>query len=119
MAANIQEAIDEVVQDIQPGFALAQMDTWISEMFTEAGFPAPGDFWSRESEDNRSVFDWFVPNAVARREMNVVGAGQLAVNIAINIVLKTLLAVQAAQTAGRITADQETSVVTAYTDAWE
>lgn len=123
MAANIQEAIDEVVLDIGSPAIIptlpARTQTWIDEMFTAASFNPPGDFWDNNTAEQRSVFDWVVPNLVAQNEILIIGNNQLAQNVLINVVLRTLLATQAAQIAGRITADQETSVVTAYTNAWE
>lgn len=125
MAANIQEAIDDVAEDIggasgnTPPFIAARMATWLSEMFTEAGFNPPGTFWDAEAEGERNVLDWVVPTLRAQREIAVVGQGAEAGNIAIDVVVRTLLAVQSALGRGDITADQQTSTVTAYTNAWE
>ena len=120
MSANIDEAIEDIADDIGSLFAsvVTRYGTWITEMFTEAGFNPPGTFWDPENEEERSVFDWVVPGLLTQREINNTGNGQLSANLAINTVLRTLLAVKFATIAGRITANQETSVVTAYTNAW-
>jgi hypothetical protein len=127
MAANLQEAIDDVVEDIGtigtsiPTVPTRMQTTWIPEMFTvPASFPAPGAPWDRQSANQRTVYDWSVPNIEANAEIQALGTQAVQqANIAINVVLRTLLAVQAAFAAGRITAAQVTSVVTAYTDAFE
>jgi hypothetical protein len=127
MAANIQEAIDDIALDIGgasgtvPPFIAARMITWLDLMFlVPAQFPAPGLPWNKDLLDQRSVYDWAVPTIQANAEIQALGSnGPLAGNIAINVVLRTLLAVQAALADNRITAAQVTSVVTAYTTAWE
>jgi hypothetical protein len=120
MSANIDEAISDIAEDIGGANLTVVNDygVWITQMFTEAGFNPPGTFWNPDSEDERSVYDWVIPGLRTQREINLVGDGQLGANLAINTVLRTLLAVKFATIAGRITANQETSVVTAYTNAW-
>ena len=120
MSANIDEAIDDIVEDIG-GFGatvIARYGTWITEMFTVAGFNPPGTFWDPANVEERSVYDWVVPGLRTQREITLVGNGQLGANLAIDTVLRTLLAVKFATINSRITANQETSVVTAYTNAW-
>jgi hypothetical protein len=127
MAANLQEAIDDIVRDIgaigtiPPTVPTRMQTTWIPEMFTNpAVFPGPGAPWDRQSANQRTVYDWSVPNIEANAEIQAIPAQLVqSANIVINVVLRTLLAVQAAFAAGRITADQVDSVVQAYTDAWE
>lgn len=128
MAATLQEAIDDVVRDIGaigstvPTIPTRMQTTWIPEMFTSpAAFPGPGTPWNRQDADQRTVYDWSVPNIKANADIQVLPSAQgvQQANIAINVVLRTLLAVQAAFAAGRITAAQVASVVTAYTDAFE
>lgn len=120
MSADIDEALDDIVNDIGGAEAtvVANYATWITEMFTSTGFNPPGTFWDPDNEEQRSVYDWVIPGLQTQREINLVGNGQLGANLAINTVQKTLLAVKFATINGRITADQETSVVTAYTNAW-
>lgn len=125
MAANIQEALDEICKNIGnlsahvvPPFADRWLD-WLNTIFlVPASFPAPGDPFNPQSLDERSVFDWAIPTLQAHEQIaNADPVDQR--NIAINVVYRTLLAVQTAAAEGRITADQETSVVAAYTTIWE
>lgn len=121
-AANIQEAIDDVVRDIHTPNSTAPYNAWMVNMFTPIGFKAlaVGDatFWDANNADQRTVFDWVIPSLITQREINAAGDSVLTRNREINIVQRTLLAVQAAQNANRITQDQEDTVVAAYNDAF-
>jgi hypothetical protein len=121
-AADIQEAIDDVVNNIVVGNIQTDYGTWITGMFTEAGFNAlavgSAKFWDKGSKDERTVFDWAVPSLRTQRTINAQGTTVLTKDLAINIVLRTLLAVQAATVATRITQDQEDTVVAAYNAAF-
>lgn len=129
MAATLQEAIDDIVEDIgvigtSIPLVATRITTWLNSMFVNpALFPPPGAAWNQESILQRSVYDWAVPTLEARAEIQrlalISGSNVQIANIAIDVVSRTLLAVQAAATANRITANQVTSVVTAYTAAWE
>jgi hypothetical protein len=128
VAANLQEAIDDIALDIGtasgtvpvPDQVPARMRNWLDQMFLATSlFPGPGTPWERSSVLQRSVFDWSVPTIQANAQIQAIGNGMQAGNLAINVVLRTLLAVQAAQTAGRITAAQRDSVVVIYTSCWE
>lgn len=129
MAATLQEAIDDVVRDIGiigtsvPTVATRMMTRWLPQMFTNpALFPPPGQPWQRDNVLQRSVFDWANETLRANAEIQslvVSGNAIQQANVAINVVARVLLAVQIALAAGRITAAQVTSTVTAYTNAWE
>lgn len=121
MAATIDEAIQDVVEDIGPkADPDARMTTWLSTMFTNpSSFPGPGTAWDRENTDQRTVYDWVVPTIIAQQQMAALSNLPEKANIAINVVLRTLFAVKFAATNSRITAAQQTSVVTAYTTVWE
>jgi len=122
MAATIQEAIDDIVRDIGSVIptVTTRMTTWTNSMFiVPTLFPGPGAPWDKASLDQRSVYDWSVPTIQASAAVQEAGNTIAGANIAINTVFRTLKAVQAAFAAGRITADQQTSVVAAYTSSWE
>jgi len=128
VAANIQEAIDTCANFIglasgtvaPPNDVPSRMTNWNNLMFlVPASFPAPGDFWDRVNLEQRSVFDWAVPSVAANTQIQTIGNSPYAGNLAINVVLRTLLAAQFAATQGWITANQLTSVVNAWNTAWE
>lgn len=126
MAANIQEALNDICRDIGaivavPPLVPARMQTWLNLMFlVPASFPAPGTPFDPQNLDQRSVFDWAVPTLQAFEKINSSATGTVEErNIAIDVVYRTLLAVQTARTENRITANQQTSVVAAYTTSWE
>jgi hypothetical protein len=121
-AANIQEAINNVVRDIHFPNSVEPYNNWISNMFTPQGFKAlavgSAKFWDAQSANDRSVFDWVVPSLLTQREINKGGDSVLTRNREIQIVLRTLLAAQAATVANRISQDQEDTVVAAYNAAF-
>ena len=119
-AANIQEAIDDVVQS---GLgAPTQWDDWMVSMYTPAGFAivavGSATFWAESNIDQRTVFDWVIPSLVTQRIITALGFTVESQNLVINNLVRTLLAVQAAQIASRITQDQEDTVVAAYNAAF-
>ncbi len=128
MAANIQEAIDDLIDDMAgktgtPAIFNAAMAVWVNQMFTADTFPAPGTFWAPGSAGNRTVYDWAVPNIKGQQRFLDIFASGVSIGLdvfaqAIVLVLRTLTAVQQATIRGDITADQETSVVNAYNAAW-
>jgi hypothetical protein len=117
-AANIQEAIDNVVRDIHFPNSVAPYNDWMVNMFTVSGFEAlavgSAQFWDANSADQRTVFDWIIPSLITQREINAAGDSVLTRNREIAVVSRTLKAVQAATIANRITQDQEDTVVAAY-----
>jgi hypothetical protein len=119
-AADIQQAIDEIVTNLDsPGTTVIQkINAWASNMFTPEGFAAlavgSATFWKKGNVDERTVFNWAVPTLRDQRIINQSGNSVLTQNIMINIVLRALLAVQAATAANRITQDQEDTVVAVY-----
>jgi hypothetical protein len=119
--ANIQQAIDEIVTNLQ-GSPTTEFQTWFEGVFTEAGFDSlavgTATFWAKENPDQRTVFDWVIPSLRAKREILDIGDSVESTNIEINVVLRTLLAVQASTAASRITQDQEDTVVEAYNAAF-
>lgn len=121
-AADIQEAIDDVVENLVFPPIGGQYPDWMTNMFTKPGFDAlaVGDaqFWASDNVDQRTVFDWVIPSLLTQRIITADGSTVLTTNLAIQVVLRTLLAVQAAQIASRITQDQEDTVVAAYNDAF-
>jgi hypothetical protein len=128
MAANIQEAINDVTDDMAtksvsiPAFNAA-FAVWFNEMFVEASFPAPGAFWDAQNAGNRTVYDWAVPTKYGQNQFIEIGNLGIAIgpeilSQGIPLVLAVLTGVQQATIRGDITADQETSVVNAYNDAW-
>jgi hypothetical protein len=121
-AANIQQAIDDVVLNIHFPNSVTPYNDWMTNMFTEAGFNAlavgAATFWEAQNADQRTVFDWIIPSLITQREINAAGDSVLTRNKEIDIVLRTLLAVQAAQNTSRITQDQEDTVVAAYNAAF-
>lgn len=121
MAANIQEAIDDIVEDLgNLGDSPARMTTWIATVFTNpALFPGPGAPLNIDNLDQRSVYDWVIPSIIALQKMNAAMEPRDENNIAIDVVVRTLYAVQFAQTNNRITSDQQDSIVAAYTAIWE
>jgi len=120
--ANIQEAINEIVDNLVSPGAIVQMDAWVSKMFTPAGFATvavgSATFWKAANADERTVFNWAVPTLRDQRLITTGGNSVLTTNILIDTVLRTLLAVQAANIANRITQDQEDTVVAAYNAAF-
>ena len=120
--ANIQQAIDEVVVNISFPNSVVPYNDWMTNMFTEAGFNAlavgSAAFWLPANIDQRTVFDWIIPSLITQREINAVGDSINTRNEEINIVVRTLYAVQAATDAGRISQDQEDTVVAAYNAAF-
>lgn len=121
-AANIQEALDQVVENVSAFPIVTPYNDWMTNMFTPAGFSAlavgNATFWDEKNADQRTVFDWVIPGLLTQRNINDQGDDVLTRNLAIEIVNSTLLAVQAAQDANRITQDQEDTVVAAYNDAF-
>ena len=119
--ANIQEAIDDIVPNVFFG-GNVEYDAWMISMFTPVGFGVvavgSAEFWDAQSVDQRTVFDWVVPSLNIQRLVNAAGNGIESSNLRINIVLRVLLAVQAAQDATRISQDQEDTVVAAYNAAF-
>lgn len=117
-AANIQEAIDKVVESLVFPGAVIQMNAWVEKMFTPAGFASvavgSAKFWDAKNVNERTVYNWAVPTIRDQRIINEVGNSVGTTNIMIEVVLRTLLAVQAAKNANRISQDQEDTVVAAY-----
>jgi hypothetical protein len=121
-AANIQDAIDQVVVNIHFPNSVTPYNDWMVNMFTPAGFAAlavgSAEFWDKSSRDQRTVFDWVIPSLITQRQINEMGDSMLTRNMEIDVVVRTLYAVQAAQNASRITQDQEDTVVAAYNAAF-
>lgn len=121
-AADIQEAIDLVVVNLSSPNVLPDYQKWLANMFTPAGFNAlavgSAQFWDAKNSEQRTVFDWVIPTLITNRKINAQGASVLSNNLAIDVVLRTLLGVQAATDKNRITQDQEDTVVEAYNDAF-
>ena len=124
-ATSIQDAINKVALSLIPPTNIAvQFPVWRKSMFTPTGWAAipPGlgsgtaPFWDGQLPNERTVFDWVIPTLIAERNITV--SSILTQNIAINVVARTLLAVQAARAAGRITQDQENTVVDAFNAAF-
>ena len=120
-AANIQQAIDEVVLNLSASIP-GPYAAWMASMFTPAGFTivatGAAKFWDGQIADQRTVYDWAIPSLLTQRTINEQGDSVLTRNLAIGVVLRTLLAVQAANAASRITQDQEDTVVAAYNAAF-
>ena len=123
MAATIQECIDDIAEDIggiHVGDVTTQMPDWNNQMFLIPSlFPGPGAPWDRENVNQRSVYNWAVSSILTNAQIQAGGNNQLSANLAIGVVLRALLATQAAVAAGRITAAQRDSVVAIYTVVWE
>lgn len=124
MAVDIDEALNDLVFDVgqtaEAGTSIPRMENWVAQMFEDPSqFPPPGIPWNRDNLDQRSVYDWLVPTLEALDAMRVIGEGQESGNIAILVLRKTLLAVKFGTINLRVTANQETSVVTIYTNVWE
>jgi hypothetical protein len=121
-AANIQQAIDDIVVNLSFPNSVQPYNDWMTNVFTPAGFEAlaVGDakFWDAQIPDQRTVFDWVVPSLLIQRQINASGDSLLTRNLEIEVVLRTLLAVQVANIANRITQDQEDTVVAAYNAAF-
>jgi hypothetical protein len=121
-AANIQEAIDDVVLNVHFPNSVTPYNDWMVNMFTPAGFDAlavgSAQFWDAASLDERTVFDWIIPSLITQRKINAVGDSMLTRNQEIDVVVRVLFAVQAATIASRITQDQEDTVVAAYNAAF-
>ena len=122
-AANIDEAIDLIPSNVTGKSAtlLASMNTWLV-VFDESQppFPAPGAPFDAANREQRSVRDWFGPSLLVRDQIDIstLGLQELSLARVMDVLLRTLQAVKYAQIAGRVTADQETSVVTQYNAAW-
>lgn len=122
-AANIDEAIELIPSNVigKAGTLLAAMNTWLV-VFDEAQppFPAPGAPLDATNREQRSVRDWFGPSILARDQIDIttLGLQEQSLSRVMEVLFRALQAVKYAQIAGRITADQETSVVTQYNAAW-
>ena len=121
MAADIDEAIADVVEDVSNNLDLARMNLWLVT-FT-AAIPGPGVAFNEESLDERSVRNWYAPTIFIRDQLQsgvlgVIGESLSVIRVA-SIVSRTLFATKLARINSRITQDQEDSVVAQYTVAWE
>jgi hypothetical protein len=72
-AANIQEAIDDVVLNVHFPNSVTPYNDWMVNMFTPAGFDAlavgSAQFWDAASLDERTVFDWIIPSLITQRKI--------------------------------------------------
>jgi hypothetical protein len=129
MAADIQEAIDDVTDDMaSQATTLANFNArfaiWFNDMFVEGSFLAPGDFWDPLNAGNRTIYNWAVPTKFDQQRFidaeasNFDGQEFVVLSAGIRVVLAVLTGVQQATIRTDITADQETSVVNAYNAAW-
>jgi hypothetical protein len=126
MAANIDQALAEIVKDIQGKNAtlLTDFQSWLDQMFLNpALFPTPGDAWDEQSEDERTVRDWVHPSVIVQQNFQGVsgfpGSGSIVdQNNAMDVVERTLKAVKFANINNRISQSQETDTVTIYNAVW-
>ena len=122
-AANIDEAIAFLPENVifKFGALAASMDLWLVVFSaTQPPFPAPGEPFDAENREQRSVRDWFGPSVLVRNNISETNLAeqQVSGSAIIDIVNRALTATKYAAIAGRITADQETSVVNQYNTAW-
>lgn len=119
-AATIDDAIALVPENVigKIGALAAAFATW-NVVFT-AALPGPGAALDRSSADQRSVYDWYGPSLLAEQSVDESNPGrqQISISEAMDIVSRVLYAVKYAAISNRITADQQTSVVTQFNAAW-
>jgi hypothetical protein len=126
VVANIDEAIDRVVENVQANNAtlLTEMQAWIQGMFVNpALFPTPSNAWDEESADQRTVRDWVHPSLVVQQAyVGVVGfpvAGSIVdQNNTMDVLERTLKAVKFSKIQSRVTQAQEDDTVTLYNAIW-
>lgn len=120
VAADIDEAIAFAAENVigKEATLTAAFASWIV-IFTDQ-LPAPGPPFDPSNLDQRSVRDWYGPNLIVQREIDLTDFGTrlLSVSKSIDVVSRTLFAVKFATIGVRITAGQESSVVTQYNTAW-
>jgi hypothetical protein len=114
--ADINEAIDKVVENVLPKGATmaANLAQWLV-LFG----PTINNPFDENKPDERTVRDWQVPTRRAFGEIPDTGVSPIWLTEEIvTIVNATLEAVRAANAAGRITQAQEDDVVAQYNIAW-
>jgi hypothetical protein len=121
--ASIHQCIDYAWLDVGTPTSATEYNNWITNMFTQAGFEGvavgSATYWNKDSEDERTVFNWIIPSLRFQRFQNEVPLLDTSVaNDRISLVVQVLKAVREAQDAGRITNDQEATVVAAYNAAF-
>ena len=100
--------IDEIADKFDVGTLLSSMQNW------DTNWPV---IFDEEVRDERTVRDWFVPSRTV--ELNISSpATFLDFQKVSVVVVQTLEAGIAAETAGRISGAQATSMETAYNTAW-
>jgi hypothetical protein len=125
-AANIDEAIEQVVINIQGKNAtlLTAFQSWLDKMFLDpTQFPTPADAWDEQDEDERTVRDWVHPSVIVQKNFQGVtgfptAGSVLDQNNAIDVVERTLKAVKFANINSRISQSQEDDTVTIYNAVW-
>lgn len=127
MAANLDEAIADVAVDFFTNITTnALLRTGIGNWnvifsLDTTIFPAPGTPFDRLNPNHYMITDWQVPmlNLLDQTPNNATAISPFLMNRGIDVVARTLWTARQDQAAGRITANQVTSIVTAYTSAWE
>jgi hypothetical protein len=125
-AADIQDAIEFCADNIaELSYAnvvsiKTRMTAWIAELFG-APTSTTAIFTNVESAGQRRVLDWWAFNIQANEAIEGPLPGDASIGSTcgvIDVVSRTLCAVQAAQDAGAITQAQEDDVVAAFNTEW-
>lgn len=119
-AANIDQAINLVPENVigKIGTLSVAFGAWLN-VFTSS-LPGPGVPFNKDVENQRTVYNWYGPTLLANQSIDEgsPGAQQITISEIMDIVSRVLHAVKYAAIDNRITADQETSVVTQFNTAW-